>query len=58
MFTRLCIVSNINWEVGVRERGDMHSKLAIIRVKVTEANHRGNGDRGGEGKRRGRTVEI
>lgn len=33
MFTRLCNVSNINWEVGVRERGDMHSKLAKIKLK-------------------------
>lgn len=36
----------------------MRSKLAIMRVKDTEANHRSNGDCGWEGKEERRTVEI
>lgn len=36
----------------------MCSKLAIMRVKETEANHRSNGDCGGEGKEEGEQLKL
>lgn len=36
----------------------MRSKLAIIGVKKTEANHRSNGDCSGEGKDEGEELKL